>query len=217
MTDEDKREWYRRAEEEKETHAKKYPGYQYNPAGLADSVSVGKRRRKVTKGRGAADLRACDLKCKYVAGLLTEGQIGVNLEEAVKERDFLREASVVRVDGSKATPLSLTIEDPEKPQDSSPRSASQSRSPVPFEDSEDDGAYEIFPPPDPSIAHPHSRPNSLSAYAFVEQPQPRPTNPMSLSALLRPPPSPLNTGVRVLSVRLILSRPDTLPTVTDSL
>jgi hypothetical protein len=184
MPSEEKAIWYRRADEEKDEHARQYPGYQYNPAGLAELFSTGKRRRKVQKGRGVEDLQACELKCKYVADLVAGGRSGIALEEAVKDRDFTHEATEISwADSPIATSLA----------DSGPKNIRQTGEGVMQSSSvvttvlrkgklRCDQGFEPFMPPDPALHHPNKAPlsqeNSL--------PKPRAENPMSISSLLHP-------------------------------
>lgn len=81
MSDVEKREWYSRAEQEKERHAQKYPDYQYSPT---DPVSLG-RRRQVKKGRSEAEIGTQRRYCEKVAGLVVEGRSGPALEQAVRQ------------------------------------------------------------------------------------------------------------------------------------
>ena len=180
MSNDDKKEWYRRAEEEKEEHARQYPGYQYNPAGLSETASLGKRRRVVHKGRGVEDLQACEMKCKYVAGLLAGGQTGVALEEAVKKRNFLHEVKEVRVDDTASdTPLAVKKVKMPTTCQGQPKHASVAIRRKGLQHHQEN--VDIYPTPDPRFHHLKKRQCTQASPS-----KPKPVNPMSLASLLRP-------------------------------
>ena len=87
----EKSEWYTRAAEEKERHARKYPDYQFSPT---DPVTMG-HRRKVKKGRSEGEIQAVNRRCKTVAELVVKGQSGEALEQAMKEVELAKPVSPI--------------------------------------------------------------------------------------------------------------------------
>ena len=78
LPEEEKRIWRAKAEEEKQEHLKKYPGYRYSPITRKDKPI----KRNVNRN-GEKDKQ----RCKKVAELLLSGTEGLALESAVKELD----------------------------------------------------------------------------------------------------------------------------------
>jgi len=78
LPEEEKRIWRARAEEEKQEHLRKYPGYRYSPITRTDKPI----KRNVNRN-GEKDKQ----RCKKVAELLLSGTEGSALEIAVKELD----------------------------------------------------------------------------------------------------------------------------------
>ena len=78
LPEEEKRIWRVKAEEEKQEHLMKYPGYRYSPITRKDKPV----KRNVNRN-GEKDKQ----RCKKVAELLLSGTEGVALESAVKELD----------------------------------------------------------------------------------------------------------------------------------
>jgi len=78
LPEEEKRTWRTKAEEEKQDHLRKYPGYRYSPITRKDKPI----KRNVNRN-GERDKQ----RCKKVAELLLSGTEGLALESAVKELD----------------------------------------------------------------------------------------------------------------------------------
>ena len=81
LPDEERAIWFRRANEEKEAHAKLYPGYRYSPSEFGDRP----KKRVVKKDRDERHIREEEERCKNVALLLTRGHEGKALEHALSE------------------------------------------------------------------------------------------------------------------------------------
>ena len=98
LPEEEKQTWRTKAEEEKQEHLKKYPGYRYSPVTRADKPI----KRKVNRN-GEKDKQ----RCKKVAELLLSGAEGPALENAVKELDASNEGcSSLSVQKSPTSPTS---------------------------------------------------------------------------------------------------------------
>jgi len=78
LPDEEKQIWRAKAEEEKQEHLRKYPGYRYSPI-----TRTNKPIKRNVNRNGEKDRR----RCKKVAELLLSGTEGPALENAVKELD----------------------------------------------------------------------------------------------------------------------------------
>jgi hypothetical protein len=78
LPEDEKRTWRAKAEEEKQEHSRKYPGYRYSPVTRADKPI----KRNVNRN-GEKDKQ----RCKKVAELLLAGTEGSALESAVKKLD----------------------------------------------------------------------------------------------------------------------------------
>lgn len=99
LPEEEKRIWRAKAEEEKQEHSKKYPGYRYTPVTRTDKPI----KRNVNRN-GEKDKK----RCKKVAELLLAGTEGSALESAVKELDAVTEGySSVSAQNTSASSQSL--------------------------------------------------------------------------------------------------------------
>jgi hypothetical protein len=98
LPEEEKRIWRTKAEEEKQEHSMKYPGYRYTPVARTDKPI----KRKVNRN-GEKDKQ----RCKKVAELLLAGTEGTALESAVKELDAdTKEYTSIPVQNSPTSPTS---------------------------------------------------------------------------------------------------------------
>lgn len=98
LPEEEKSIWRARAEEEKQEHSTKYPGYRYTPVTRADKPI----KRKVNRN-GEKDKQ----RCKKVAELLLAGAEGSVLESAVKELDAGTEGyPLISIQNPSASPTS---------------------------------------------------------------------------------------------------------------
>lgn len=82
LPEEEKQIWRTKAEEEKQEHLKKYPGYRYSPINRTSKPI----KRNVNRN-GEKDKQ----RCKKVAELLLSGAEGSALENAVKDLDASNE------------------------------------------------------------------------------------------------------------------------------
>ena len=78
LPEEEKQIWRTKAEEEKQEHLRKYPGYRYSPITRKDKPVKRNVNRNSEKDKQ---------RCKKVAELLLSGAEGLALESAVKELD----------------------------------------------------------------------------------------------------------------------------------
>lgn len=98
LPEEDKEIWRAKAEEEKQEHLRKYPGYRYSPITKTNKPI----KRKVNRN-GEKDKQ----RCKKVAELLLSGTEGSALESAVKELDASNEGcSSIPAQNSPTSPTS---------------------------------------------------------------------------------------------------------------
>lgn len=98
LPEEEKRIWRVKAEEEKQEHLKKYPGYRYSP-----NTRTKKPVKRNVNRNGEKDKQ----RCKKVAELLLLGAEGSALENAVKELDAGNEGcSSIQTRDSSTSPTS---------------------------------------------------------------------------------------------------------------
>jgi hypothetical protein len=97
LPEEEKRIWRAKAEEEKQEHLRKYPGYRYSPITRTDKPI----KRNVNRN-GEKDKQ----RCKKVAELLLSGTEGPALESAVKELDANEGHSQIPIQNSPTSPAS---------------------------------------------------------------------------------------------------------------
>ena len=98
LPEEEKRIWRARAEEEKQEHLRKYPGYRYSPV---------TRTNKPIKRNVNRNSEKDKQRCKKVAELLLSGTEGSSLENAVKELDATNDGcSSVSAQNSPTSPAS---------------------------------------------------------------------------------------------------------------
>ena len=98
LPEEEKRIWRATAEEEKQEHSRKYPGYRYSPVTRKDKPA----KRNVNRN-GEKDKQ----RCKKVAELLLAGTEGPALEYAVRELDADNEGYSQNPPASSQSPITL--------------------------------------------------------------------------------------------------------------